>query len=116
MTASALLDLVSESWLGALVRRCADAACGAYIALTYDGEVQWMAESAAGWRVDHDPDDGLVREAVNRHQRGDKGFGPGPGAGGPRPSPRAPLPGGAVVPHLARGEWLAARGRRPTAG
>ncbi len=86
VTASALLDLVSESWLGALVRRCADAACGAYIALTYDGEVQWMAESAAGWRVDHDPDDGLVREAVNRHQRGDKGFGP---ALGPAATPLA---------------------------
>jgi len=81
-----MLDLVSESWLGALVRRCADAACGAYIALTYDGEVQWMAESAAGWRVDHDPDDGLVREAVNRHQRGDKGFGP---ALGPAAAPLA---------------------------
>ncbi len=75
VTASALLDLVSEPWLSEMVGRCADAAAGAYFALTYDGEVQWMTESAAGWRVDHDPDDGLVREAVNRHQQGDKGFG-----------------------------------------
>ena len=82
VTASALLDLVSESWLAGLVRRCVDTACGAYFALTYDGEVQWMTESAAGWQVDSDPDDGLVWTAVNRHQRGDKGFGPalGPGA------------------------------------
>ncbi len=86
VTASALLDLVSESWLGALVRQCADAACGAYFALTYDGEVGWMTESAAGWRADADPDDGLVRGAVNRHQRGDKGFGP---ALGPAAAPLA---------------------------
>ena len=86
VTASALLDLVSESWLGALVSRCADAGCGAYFALTYDGEVRWMTESAAGWRPDADPDDGLVRDAVNRHQRGDKGFGP---ALGPAAAPLA---------------------------
>ena len=86
VTASALLDLVSESWLAGLVRRCADTACGAYFALTYDGEVQWMRETAAGWRVDGDPDDGLVRDAVNRHQGGDKGFGP---ALGPAAAPLA---------------------------
>lgn len=82
VTASALLDLVSEPWLAGLVRRCADAAAGAYFALTYDGEVRWTTESAVGWRVDRDPDDDLVRSAVNRHQRGDKGFGPalGPAA------------------------------------
>lgn len=82
VTASALLDLVSESWLAELVRRCADAARGACFALTCDGEVQWMTASAAGWRVDRDPGDGPVREAVARHQRGDKGFGPalGPAA------------------------------------
>lgn len=82
VTASALLDLVSEPWLAELVRRCADAGCGAYFALTYDGEVRWMTESAAGWRSDGDPDDGFVRTAVNRHQQGDKGFGPalGPAA------------------------------------
>ena len=82
VTASALLDLVSESWLAELVRRCSDAACGAYFALTYDGEVRWMRESAGGWRVDSDLDDGLVRTAVNRHQRSDKGFGPALGPAG----------------------------------
>ena len=105
VTASALLDLVSESWLAGLVRRCADNACGAYFALTYDGEVQWMTESAAGWRIDDDPDDGLVRDAVNRHQRSDKGFGP---ALGPAAAPRAA--------HLFReagyDTWLAASGWR----
>ncbi len=76
VTGSALLDLVSESWLAELVNRCVDAACGAYFALTYDGEVRWMTESAAGWRVDEDPDDGFVSSVFNRHQRIDKGFGP----------------------------------------
>ena len=82
VTASALLDLVSEPWLAGLVRRCAAAAAGAYFALTYDGAVRWTVESAGRWRVDRDPDDDLVRSAVNRHQRGDKGFGPalGPAA------------------------------------
>ena len=91
VTGSALLDLVSESWLAELVNRCVDAACGAYFALTYDGEVRWMTESAAGWRVDEDPDDGFVSSVFNRHQRIDKGFGPGPGAHGRRLR-RAPLP------------------------
>ena len=86
VTASALLDLVSESWLARLVGGCADAACGVYFALTYDGEVQWMKESATGWEVDRDPDDGLVWGAVNRHQRVDKGFGP---ALGPTAAPLA---------------------------
>ena len=86
VTASALLDLVSEPWLAGLVLRCVESACGAYFALTYDGEVQWMTDSAAGWRVDGDPDDGLVWRAVNRHQRGDKGFGP---ALGPAAAPLA---------------------------
>lgn len=82
VTASALLDLVSESWLAALVNRCVATACGAYFALTYDGGVRWMSESTAGWRVDDDPDDGFVSSVFNRHQRIDKGFGPalGPAA------------------------------------
>ena len=86
VTASALLDLVSEPWLAGLVRRCVDAAAGAYFALTWDGEVRWMTESAGGWSVDRDPDDGLVWSAFNQHQRGDKGFGP---ALGPTAAPVA---------------------------
>jgi SAM-dependent methyltransferase len=75
VTASALLDLVSRPWLGALVDACADAGCGALFALTYDGTVEWSG--------DDDPFDALVREAVNEHQRRDKGLGPalGPTAG-----------------------------------
>ncbi len=75
VTASALLDLVSRSWLSALVDACADAARGALFALTYDGTIEWAGDA--------DPLDALVRDAVNAHQRRDKGLGPalGPTAG-----------------------------------
>jgi len=73
VTASALLDLVSERWLIALVDACAGAQVAAFFALTYDGRIVWS---------DADHDDGLVTDAVNAHQRRDKGFGPalGPSA------------------------------------
>jgi hypothetical protein len=74
VTASALLDLVSADWLDALVRRCHRAAADVHFALTYDGRsVCTPADDA----------DAEVVELVNRHQHGDKGFGPalGPTAG-----------------------------------
>lgn len=74
---SALLDLVSDAWLTALAERCRDASAMVWFALTYDG------------RMDCEPlerDDELVRDLVNRHQLGDKGFGP---ALGPRASDRS---------------------------
>jgi hypothetical protein len=74
VTASALLDLVSESWLTDLVARCRRAGSAVLVALNYDGRVECTPA--------HN-DDELVREMVNRHQRTDKGFGPalGPSAG-----------------------------------
>ena len=82
VTGSALLDLVSEDWLGRLVKACRNASCGALFALTYSGEIEWFAGNRLGDR-DADPDDTLVRFAVNAHQRGDKGLGSalGPTAG-----------------------------------
>ena len=67
VTASALLDLVSESWLRALAERCAANRSVVLFALTYDGRIECAPA---------DPDDALVRDLVNRHQRTDKGFGP----------------------------------------
>mgnify|MGYP001363851397 CR=1 FL=1 len=67
VTASALLDLVSEAWLRALVDACADAGCAGLFALTFDGAIEWSA--------DEDPLDAVVRDAVNDHQRRDKGLG-----------------------------------------
>jgi hypothetical protein len=73
VTASALLDLVSEPWLFRLAARCAEARVGVLFALTYDGRIEWSPAEEG---------DELVRTLVNRHQLGDKGFGPalGPGA------------------------------------
>jgi SAM-dependent methyltransferase len=67
VTASALLDLVSEAWLVALVDACATAGCAGLFALTYDGGIEW---SGGG-----EPLDAIVRDSVNAHQRRDKGLG-----------------------------------------
>jgi hypothetical protein len=73
VSASALLDLVSESWLRRLAERCRVAGAAVLFALTYDGRLECSPA---------EPEDGLVRDLVNRHQRTDKGFGPalGPAA------------------------------------
>jgi hypothetical protein len=73
VTASALLDLVSDRWLTELIDRCRAAGATALFALSYDGR---MTLTPA------DVDDEWVRKLVNRHQLGDKGFGPalGPSA------------------------------------
>ncbi len=74
VTGSALLDLVSECWLEALVSACRAASCGVLLTLSYDGSIEWSAGSGEG-RLD-DPDDERIRDAVNAHQRRDKGLGP----------------------------------------
>ena len=83
VTASAVLDLVSEDWLRRVVDACADAGRGAHFALIYDGEIRWSADANPDGQEEEDPDDALVRAAVNAHQTGDKGLGPalGPAAG-----------------------------------
>lgn len=72
VTASALLDLVSEPWLANLAAAVAARSLPVYVALTYDGRVAFDDEDAL---------DAPVIAAVNAHQRRDKGFGP---ALGPR--------------------------------
>ncbi|MDN3516210.1 class I SAM-dependent methyltransferase [Aquisalimonas lutea] len=74
VTASALLDLVSQPWLDALAGACRQQASAVLLALSYDGTIHWQPGI---------PDDEMVRELVNCHQRRDKGFGPalGPEAG-----------------------------------
>ena len=79
VTCSALLDLLPEDWLRRLVNACCGTACGALFALTYDGEIRWSASERAA-HLGHstsdeveDPDDIPVRQAVNAHQRRDKG-------------------------------------------
>jgi hypothetical protein len=66
VTASALLDLVSESWLRLLAGRCRAVGAAVLFTLTYDGR------SACN---PIEPEDDLVRELMNRHQMTDKGLG-----------------------------------------
>jgi hypothetical protein len=73
VTASALLDLVSDRWLRAVADRCRGAGAAVLFALTYDGRMDCAPE---------EPEDAAVRELVNAHQRMDKGFGPALGPAG----------------------------------
>ena len=67
VTASALLDLVSDAWLGALAAQCRASRAAVLFALTYTGRSHCSPE---------EPEDDTIRELMNRHQRGsDKGFG-----------------------------------------
>jgi SAM-dependent methyltransferase len=93
--ASALLDLVSEPWLVRLAARCAGARAGVLFALTYDGRIEWAPREDA---------DELVRGLLNRHQLGDKGFGP---ALGPRAAAAAVAHFNAVGYEIraAPGDW-----------
>jgi hypothetical protein len=77
VTASALLDLVSERWLNQLIARCRLAGTAVLFALNYDGLTRCEP---------NEPEDDDVRRLVNEHQRGDKGFGV---ALGPTASARA---------------------------
>ncbi|MEM8648842.1 MAG: class I SAM-dependent methyltransferase, partial [Pseudomonadota bacterium] len=74
VTASALLDLVSEDWVAALAERLN---VPFYAALSYDGAMEWAPEN---------PTDRDVETFFNRHQRSDKGLGR---ALGPDAGPRA---------------------------
>src|SRR5258707_11635990 len=67
VTASALLDLVSERWLRELASACRSHGAAALFALTYNGR------SAC---TPVEPEDDHVRQLFNTHQRrNDKGFG-----------------------------------------
>lgn len=67
VTTSALLDLVSESWLASLVRLCREQRTVVLFALSYNGHMSFEPPVK---------DDGTIRDLFNRHQRTDKGFGP----------------------------------------
>ena len=71
VTASALLDLVSEAWLRTLASQCHSARASALLTITYDGRAS--CDPA-------EPEDELVRALMNAHQRRDKGLG-GPAEG-----------------------------------
>jgi hypothetical protein len=71
VTASALLDLVGDAWLRALVARCTAARAAVLWALDVDGRVRIVPADRA---------DRIVRRDLERDTRRDKGFGPALGA------------------------------------
>lgn len=72
VTAAALFDLVSPSWMQRFVAQVAQRRASFYTVLTYDGEETWSPP---------DPRDADMLVAFHAHQARDKGFGP---AAGPR--------------------------------
>ena len=72
LSASALLDLVSGRWLSMLVKQAAQRDIGLLFALNYDGRMRFTPAH---------PADAMIRDALNRDQLTDKGFGPALGPG-----------------------------------
>ena len=70
VTASALFDLVSEDFIRAFAKRCAEINAAVYTVLTYNGIQRWEP---------HRPADNQMSGAFHRHQLRDKGFGPSAG-------------------------------------
>lgn len=97
VTASALIDLVSEPWLANFAAAAAARSLPVYVALTYDGRAMFSTP---------DPIDASIISAVNAHQLRDKGFGP---ALGPRAAASAERIFRALGYSVAKGEsdWLA---------
>jgi len=104
VSASALLDLVSESWLQILAQHCRRAGAAALFALTYDGESRCTPQ---------EPEDDVVRELMNRHQRrNDKGFGTAAGPDATDAAERAFRAAGFRTVR-AKSDWVLDRFTRP---
>lgn len=74
LTASALIDLVSDTWLQRLVDTCRTHGAAMWMALSVDGRDRWTPS---------DPVDAAVQAAFQAHQHRDKGFGPALGTQAP---------------------------------
>lgn len=96
VTAAALLDLVSRAWLDTLAAHCREARTAVCFALTYDGRTT---------ATPGEPEDAEVLELFNRHQRGDKGFGPalGPDAAA---AARSAFEAQGFAVHTATSDWV----------
>lgn len=95
VTASALFDLASATWIEAFVAALARDGAALLAMLTYDGRQNLLPEHA---------DDARMLAAFNRHQRLDKGLG-GPAAG--------PDAGAALEAALKRNGYAVVRGESP---
>jgi hypothetical protein len=103
VTGSALLDLVSDRWLQDLAAACGANRAAVLFALTYSGDTHCTPP---------EPEDDDVTALMNRHQHGDKGFGP---AAGPEAAERAVIAfeqAGYVV-QRARSDWHLESDRAP---
>jgi hypothetical protein len=96
VTASALLDLVSDAWLQALIAQCRDEGAAVLFALSYDGRMHCTPE---------EPEDDLVRDLVNRHQQTDKGFGPALGPHAAATAEKYFMAAGYLV-HREQTDWI----------
>ncbi len=95
VTTSALLDLVSAAWLDRLVGLLGRRGCPFYAALSYNGAVALLPECHY---------DGVIIDAVNQHQRIDKGFGPALGPDAARTAPERLRDAGFAVTE-GRSDW-----------
>jgi hypothetical protein len=96
VTGSALLDLVSQAWLEQLASACQQAQLPVLLTLSYDGRIHLQPG---------DNDDLSLIAAVNRHQRGDKGFGAALGPTASSQAVRLFRASGYEV-QVARSDWL----------
>ncbi|MEW5423167.1 methyltransferase domain-containing protein [Amorphus sp. 3PC139-8] len=96
VTCSALLDLVSESWLERLIGELGARGVPFYAALTYDGSTTLTPG---------DPLDEPITEALNQHQHRDKGFGPALGPDAALLVPEKLKAAGFSV-EVGRSDWL----------
>jgi hypothetical protein len=96
VSASALLDLTSATWIEQLAACCRRADAAVLFALTYDGRSECLPP---------EPEDDLVRELFNRHQRtSDHGFGTAAGPDAADAAARALAAAGYEV-RLATSDW-----------
>lgn len=102
VTASALLDLVSESWLNGLIACAWETDCNLLFALSYDGRAEL--------RPAHPLDPDLIGW-VNRHQRRDKGLGSALGPDAARIAARRARAVGYRV-RSAASDWLIGPGEQ----
>ncbi|RYF32841.1 MAG: SAM-dependent methyltransferase [Comamonadaceae bacterium] len=96
VTASALLDLVSASWLKTLVDLASAANVALLFALSVDGRIAWEST---------DPRDAAVQQLFAAHQLRDKGFGPALGEAAVPLAARLASEAGYVVTQSAS-DWV----------
>ncbi|WP_456269901.1 class I SAM-dependent methyltransferase [Kushneria sp. AK178] len=74
VTASALLDLVSEPWLETLIQRCASQRCAVWLAMSINGDNALVDRDDRPGDADLLAMDQRVQTLISAHQQRDKGF------------------------------------------